>query len=80
MRTRKHARVREGQAHAEARRLLAAALERIPAIEAPQEPSESPETATEKPMGPETQEAREEAKEAAQPRSGTPWWRRMFGV
>jgi excisionase family DNA binding protein len=31
----------ERQAHAEARRLLAAALERIPAIEAPQEPSES---------------------------------------
>src|SRR5215217_7404295 len=31
----------ERQAHAEARRLLAAALERIPAIEAPQEASEA---------------------------------------
>jgi hypothetical protein len=39
----------ERQAHAEARRLLAAALERIPAIEAPQEPSESPSEATEQP-------------------------------
>src|SRR5829696_9926673 len=35
----------ERQAHAEARRLLAAALERIPAIEAPQEPSEPPQEA-----------------------------------
>jgi hypothetical protein len=34
----------ERQAHSEARRLLAAALERIPAIEAPQETQESPET------------------------------------
>ena len=59
----------ERQAHAEARRLLAAALERIPAIEAP-------ETASEEPMGPEPQEARGEAQEASQPR---PWWRRMFG-
>ena len=34
----------ERQAHSEARRLLAAALERIPAIEVPQETQESPET------------------------------------
>jgi excisionase family DNA binding protein len=67
----------ERQAHAEARRLLAAALERIPAIEAPQEPGqESPETADspgprERPFTDE-----ERAQEAAQPRS---WWRRMFG-
>jgi len=39
----------ERQAHAEARRLLAAALERIPAIEAPSEPRESPETVEEQP-------------------------------
>jgi hypothetical protein len=67
----------ERQAHAEARRLLAAALERIPAIEAPQEASEAPETV-------------EEAPERAEPQSATggggaqegvrrPWWRRMFG-
>jgi hypothetical protein len=37
----------ERQAHAEARRLLAAALERIPAIEAPQEASEASETVEE---------------------------------
>jgi hypothetical protein len=37
----------ERQAHAEARRLLAAALERIPAIEAPPEARESPETVEE---------------------------------
>src|SRR5919107_2506519 len=39
----------ERQAHAEARRLLAAALERIPAIEAPQEASEASETVEEEP-------------------------------
>jgi hypothetical protein len=39
----------ERQAHAEARRLLAAALERIPAIEAPQEASEASETVGEAP-------------------------------
>jgi hypothetical protein len=70
----------ERQAHAEARRLLAAALERIPAIEAPQESSqESPETADspgprESPLTDE-----ERAQKPPQPRSGTPWWRRMFG-
>ena len=37
----------ERQAHAEARRLLAAALARIPAIEAPSEPRESPQTVEE---------------------------------
>jgi hypothetical protein len=65
----------ERQAHAEARRLLMAALERIPAIEAPQEASEAAETV-------------EEAAERAEPRPTTgeaqegvrrPWWRRMLG-
>ena len=62
----------ERQAHAEARRLLAAALERIPPqLEAPSEPREAPETATEgdaerHPGG---------VKEGAR----RPWWRRMFG-
>lgn len=57
---------------AELRRLLAAALERIPPqLEAPPEPSESPETSTE---------------EQAEPRPGgvqegaqRPWWMRWFG-
>ena len=66
----------ERQAHAEARRLLAAALERIPPqLEAPQEPSESPETAEspgprERPISPE-----ESPQEGTQRRS---WWRRLF--
>jgi hypothetical protein len=62
----------ERQGHAEARRLLAAALERIPAIEAPQEASEAAET----------------VEEEAEPRPSTggaqegvqrPWWRRVLG-
>ena len=59
----------EREAHAEARRLLAAALERIPALEHP----ESPETPSEStlnttaPPEPET------------PTAARPWWRRMFG-
>ncbi len=67
----------ERQAHAEARRLLAAALERIPpAIEAPQEAPGAPETATS--PGPRERPFTDEegAQEPAQPR---PWWRRMFG-
>ena len=67
----------ERQAHAESRRLLAAALERIPPqLEASPEAPGSPETATEKAEGVTT------------PRPGTtgaqesvqrPWWRRVFG-
>jgi hypothetical protein len=41
----------ERQANSEHRRLLAAALERIPAIEAPRETPESPETVEEAPEG-----------------------------
>jgi hypothetical protein len=82
----------ERQAHAEARRLLAAALERIPPqLEAPSEPRESPEspgpteTSTEGSGGP--QRAAEEP-ERTEPLSATPgpqervsrpWWRRVFG-
>jgi hypothetical protein len=65
----------ERQAHAEARRLLMAALERIPPqLEAPSEAPEAPETVEEAPE--------------AEPRSATggaqedarrPWWRRVFG-
>jgi excisionase family DNA binding protein len=53
----------ERQAHAEARRLLAAALERIPAIEAPQEPPEDAETVEEAPEGAESHSAAEEARD-----------------
>jgi len=67
----------ERQAHAEARRLLMAALERIPPqLEAPSEARESPQT------------TREEPERAREPRPATggtqeavqrPWWRRVFG-
>jgi len=63
----------EREAHAESRRLLAAALERIPQLEAPSEPPESPESSskprpsTAGPPEPET------------PAEVRPWWRRWFG-
>jgi hypothetical protein len=59
----------ERQAHAEARRLLAAALERIPALE----PPESPETPSEPVPGTET------TPETKAPTETRPWWRRIFG-
>jgi excisionase family DNA binding protein len=72
---------REQDAHAEARRLLAGALERIPPqIEAPADaPADargSPEAATEQPgrVGPQTEvEGPQEGAERV------PWWRRVFG-
>ena len=64
----------ERQGHAEARRLLLRALERIPpAIEAP----ESPEPRPDRPTPPGAGEGREEGSERVQ-RQG-PWWRRIFG-
>jgi hypothetical protein len=58
----------ERQAHSEARRLLAAALERIPAIEAPERAAQEPEGEEPRPDTPGAQEDVER-----------PWWRRMFG-
>ena len=66
----------ERQAHGEARRLLAAALERIPAIEAPSEPRESSQTVEEEPERAEPRPGTSEAQEGAQ----RPWWWRMFGL
>ncbi len=65
----------ERQAHAEARRLLAAALERIPAIEAPSEARESPQTVGDEPerAGPQP------TTPGAQAGAPRPWWRRIFG-
>jgi hypothetical protein len=66
----------ERQAHAEARRLLMAALERIPPqIEAPSEARESPETAEEEPERAEPRPATGGAQEGVR----RPWWRRWFG-
>jgi hypothetical protein len=65
----------ERQAHAEARRLLMAALERIPPqIEAPQEARESPETVEQEPERAEPRPATGGAQEGAQ----RPWWRRVL--
>ena len=63
----------ERQAHAEARRIIAGLVERVPALEAPSEPRESPETPSD--VAGETA-APPGAEEPAEPR---PWWRRVFG-
>jgi hypothetical protein len=66
----------ERQGHAEARRLLMAALERIPPqLEAPSEARESPETVEEESARAEPRPATGGAQESAH----RPWWRRMFG-
>jgi hypothetical protein len=76
---------REQDAHAEARRIIAALTSRILEIEAPSEPrgapenrgpSYSPTEAREQPGRVEPQPSVEGAQEPAQPRS---WWRMMFG-
>ena len=56
----------ERQAHAEARRLLMAALERIPAIEAPQEATEDAEAVEEEPEASEPRPAPAEPQKAPQ--------------
>jgi hypothetical protein len=62
----------ERQAHAESRRLLAAALERIPAIEAPADAPQEPETAADA-------EDRGDVPPAQERPAERPWWLRMFG-
>jgi hypothetical protein len=62
----------ERQAHAEARRLLMAALERIPAIEAPADAPQEPETATDA-------EDRGDVPPAQERPAERPWWLRIFG-
>jgi len=62
----------ERQAHAEARRIIAGLVERIPALEAPSEPPQAPETPAEprpSTTGPPPAETPAEAR---------PWWRRIF--
>ena len=58
-----------------AERQAHAALERIPAIEAPQEASEAAETVEEAPDRAETRPAAGGAQGGVR----RPWWRRMFG-
>jgi hypothetical protein len=66
----------ERQAHAEARRIIAGLVERIPAIEAPAEAPEASETAAEQQGRGEPHSDAPGAQEAVQRRS---WWRRMLG-
>jgi hypothetical protein len=70
----------ERQAHAEARRLLMAALERIPpALESPKGARESPTEPAENAEGSRERPFTEEAHEGAQqPRPERSWWRRWF--
>ena len=62
----------EREAHAEARRIIAALTSRIPQLEAPSETRESPETVAEE---------SDRAESRPDPGEGVerPWWRRMFG-
>ena len=66
----------ERQAHAEARRIIAGLVERIPSIEAPSEARESPETVQEASQSREPHAATEGSQEGVQRRS---WWRRVIG-
>jgi hypothetical protein len=64
----------EREANRENRRIIAMLASRVPELEAPSEPRESPQTATEGGEG-EEEEPRAESQEGVQ----RPWWRRMFG-
>jgi len=59
----------------ENRRIIAALTSRIPAIEAPQEARESPETVEEASEGREPRPTTGSSQEGVQ----RPWWRRVFG-
>jgi hypothetical protein len=61
----------ERVAHSEARRIIAGLVERVPQLEAPSEPREAAETATEG-------EAERPATGGAQEGAQRPWWRRIF--
>jgi hypothetical protein len=62
----------ERQAHAEARRIIAGLVERIPALEAPREPPQAPERS-------EDEGDRGNAPQQPQAATSRPWWRRIFG-
>jgi hypothetical protein len=62
----------EREAHAEARRIIAGLVQRVPELEAaPESPPESPETTT--------AEEAEQRPGGAQEGAQRPWWRRWFG-
>jgi hypothetical protein len=63
------------EANRENRRIIAALTSRIPAIEAPAEEREPPETVEREPERAETRSSTGKAQEGVR----RPWWRRMFG-
>ena len=65
----------ERQAHAEARRIIAGLVERIPAIEAPAEERGSPQAVENEPERAEPHSDVTGVQEGVQ----RPWWRRIFG-
>jgi hypothetical protein len=70
----------ERQAHAEARRIIAGLVERIPALEAPRgEARETDEAAEKTPDRAESRSAAGEAQEGVQRPQERSWWRRVFG-
>jgi hypothetical protein len=69
----------ERDANSENRRLLAAALERIPAIEAPEASESSESTGETSDTAAEPQSTSEEPQEATSRPQERSWWRRMFG-
>ena len=68
----------ERQAHAEARRIIAGLVERIPAIEAPQEEASPGPGARQAPEAADEQRGRGEASTEPQAAMSRPWWRRVF--
>ena len=63
------------EANRENRRIIVALTSRIPELEAPSEPRESPQTVEEEPERAEPRPATVESQEPIQ----RPWWRRVFG-
>jgi excisionase family DNA binding protein len=67
---------REQDAHSEARRLVAALIQRVPELEAPQEPPGAPETTS---GPPDREDVPPPATGGAPEGAHRPWWRRWLG-
>jgi excisionase family DNA binding protein len=67
---------REQDAHSEARRLVAALIQRVPEVEAPSEPSDRPPSAG---AGLSREEPRPSGGETQEPSERVSWWRKVFG-
>src|SRR5215217_2468755 len=65
----------EREANRENRRIIVALTSRIPELEAPSEPRESPQTVEGEPQRAEPRPVTVESQESVQ----RPWWRRVFG-